>query len=382
MSAKNKKLHIVIASHYLPPHPGGIEMVAYQQAKRLAARGHRVSSLSTKVKHYTAVPVHARHSISTVKAWNGLEKRGVPFPVCSPRLVFAAFRLVKKADVVHVHDVFYQTSLACALAARWYKKPLYVTQHVGMVHHSSPLVLFVQKLVYSTSGRFVWKSAQKIFTLNDTVTAFVKSFGIAEHRIKSTMNGVDTELFHPVESPQKKTELRKKYQLPERKKLVLFVGRLVPKKGYQLLKENPDYVLVFAGSGSAPQDFKTSKHVINLGSMQQESLAEVYRACDVFVLPSVGEGFPLSVQEAMACGLPVITSNDKGYKKYDLNPLKIKLVRPTQKAVQKAISEVVHMTDAKRRHMVAYGRDYAEEHFSWDELIETMLGEYQKGYAR
>ena len=88
------------------------------------------------------------------------------------------------------------------------------------------------------------------------------------------------------------------------------MGRFVPKKGFDILYQakDPSYLLVFVGGGMIPDYIKSDHSVKIIGPLPQEELAMLYKASDVFILPSYGEGFPLSIQEAMATGLPIITS--------------------------------------------------------------------------
>ena len=74
--------------------------------------------------------------IVRVAAWNLTEDRfGAPFPLCAPSLWVHAMRLVRSADVVHVHEVLYLPSWATALGCALQRKPYLLTQHVQVVAH-------------------------------------------------------------------------------------------------------------------------------------------------------------------------------------------------------------------------------------------------------
>ncbi len=374
-----KSLNVVVVSHYLPPHVGGIEMVAYKQAEELVHAGHRVVSMAAKIKGIPPAPVVSeKHAIVQIRAWNFFEKMGVPFPFFAPSLLWRANRYVRRSDAVHIHDVFYMSSMVAALFATFYRKPLFITQHVGLIHHPSKVVVLVQKCVYATVGRLMYRKARRIYTYNESVTAFLVSLGVANQKIVGAMNGVDAQLFRPASATERRA-LRKKYKLPQDQKITLFVGRLVPKKGYKLMLDTwkDDYgKLVFAGSSVTPPDFFTNDTIINLGSMPQASLAELYRASDFFVLPSINEGFPMSVQEAMASGLPIVTTKDPGYKKYQFNEDAVQLIEPKTRHLDAALQSLVRASAEQIVARATYCREYAQKHFSWQKLVAQQVQDY------
>ena len=365
-------------SHYLPPHVGGIEMVADAQAVHLANGGHSVISLAYCPGASSTI---AERTIRHVAAWNGLERFGVPFPLYSPALFWHTLRAVRGADVVHVHDCQYLTSLAGALAARRFKKPLLVTQHVGLVQHSSPIVMAVQRLMHGTGGRYVIHRAHKIFVLNGTVKQFLRGLGAAESRIQLLPNGVDTSLFKPAANRQEKLALRDRFGLPKDEVLVLFVGRQVTKKGFHLLlaaAQGMQYQLVCAGSKEPPKEGTKGAAVHHIGVLSKEKMADLYRACDVFALPSESEGFPLAAQEAMASGLPIVLGADNGYAAYGLDERMVSFVQRDSESVRLAITKLLQLPASEVQKINRYGRDFAVSHFSWPGHIAALTAAYEE----
>lgn len=369
-------MKILLVSHYYPPHVGGMELVAFYQAKLLAAQGHSVTVVTSKVGTEEHSGVFQGVEVVRVPALNLFEKKwGVPFPIFSPSLFFVLMRSAKKVDVVHVHDAFYMSSFFAAVCARWYRKPVVLMQHVEMIAHPSSLVMFLQKVVYATTGAYLFNVSSKILTLNDRVERFLAERGVPQHKLVAFLNGVDTDLFYPATTEEKQV-LKEKLGLAPDKKTLLFVGRFVPKKGFQKLLGIHDarYQMVFCG-GAKPEH--APDHAVFLGSMSHADTAQAYRAADAFVLPSVGEGFPLSVQEAMASGLPVITTNDSGYARYGFNHDLIRLIdNPTTQSVEVAINDLVSDPEHMKA-MSRYSREYALAHFSWAKVIGTLIDIYK-----
>ena len=289
--------------------------MVWQQAQSMAESGYDVTVLTSRYgRSSPEVEAQPRLEVIRVPCSHVLERIStIVFPLFSPRLVFALWRQVKRADVVHIHDVFYMSSWAAAVLAVVARRPILLTQHVAMVDHPSKLVMAVQRLVYGTVGRWIFSKARRVVVYNENVRAFLRSRGVPEARLLLMPNGIDTTQFCPA-TPDERLELRGRFGLPTDRRLVLFVGRLVQKKGYQILLEarDPAFDLVFVGPGTVPRQGRTSG-VHWIGPLDQAQTRALYRACDLFAFPAVGEIFTLVMQEAMACGLPVVTTDDPAY---------------------------------------------------------------------
>lgn len=165
--------------------------------------------------------------------------------------------------------------------------------------------------------------ADKIITVSYSIQRqAVEKFGIAADRLAVIPNGVDHSLFRP-QSPAEKFRLRQKYDLPS--DFALFVGTVEPRKNlhnllvaYGALPEalKKHFPLIIVGYEGWNNDNimrllrKQAEYVRFLGYVPEGDLPPLYGCATFFVYPSFYEGFGLPILEAMACGCPVLSSND------------------------------------------------------------------------
>jgi D-inositol-3-phosphate glycosyltransferase len=368
---------VLIVSAYADPHLGGVEVVVAQPARTRAALGHEVTVVTSRCGADGAGREEVDgYTVVRIPAWNGLEERkGIPFPIWSPSALWRLAGLIHRAEVVHVHDAHYGSSVLAATLARR-RRPLFITQHVGMVEHDTALVRLVQRLVYSWVGRSVWRWAETVTVYNPIVEGFLRGHGVPADNIRLTYNGIDTREFQPGDAAARRMT-RARYGIAPDVPVVLFVGRLVPKKGFGKLVQayGPEYEIVLAGPGRIPPDVPAG--VRFLGPLGRDELRDLYQASDIFAFPAVGEMLTLAMQEAMACGLPVVAAAEEGYSRYGLDPAGVILVHPEPGALRSAFLQI--LADPHRRaYMSAYSRSLAEERFEWQRNAAHQASEYHR----
>jgi glycosyltransferase involved in cell wall biosynthesis len=246
----------------------------------------------------------------SARSCNAIERRlGVPYPLWSPAALSQVGQAARSADAVHLHDCLYLPNLMAYAAARLAGRPIVVTQHVGMVPYRNPALRGLLHVAYRVLARIVLGGATQVVFVSESVRRYFKGFVSFKSPPVLVPNGVDTAVFHPVDETRR-TALRAELGVKRGVPLLLFVGRFVEKKGLPVLRRLaqrlPDAQWLFVGWGALDPERWTLPNVTVVRERSGAQLASLYQAADLLVLPSTGEGFPLVVQEAMACGTPAL----------------------------------------------------------------------------
>ncbi|HTV83639.1 MAG TPA: glycosyltransferase [Acidobacteriaceae bacterium] len=311
VSVYMETMKILMASHYFPSHQGGIETVADELYREFSAREQKVTWMAGGV---TPPPAPAgASSPAPLHVFNFLEKRiGLPFPIPTPGAVRQILREVRRADVLLLHDCLYLHNIVAFLAARLLRTPAIIVQHIAAVPYRNPLLSAANRLATALVTRPMLSKADRVVFISETTRQFFSQvrFRFAPEVI---FNGVDAGLYRPAPAVEK-ASLRRRFDLPDSQPVVLFVGRFVEKKGMAAMRHlaasRPGWIWAFAGWGPLNPSAWGAENVRVFSDLRGSSMADLYRACDSLVLPSWGEGYPLVIQEALACGLPVVCATE------------------------------------------------------------------------
>jgi len=305
-------VNVLLLSHFFESHGGGIELVVRRLAREFARGGLEVRWAATAERDRPAEPVADLRRVP-MHSFNSIERAtGFPYPIWTPTSYPALVESLRWADVIHVQDAVYFGSQLAWRYARAKRKPFVLSQHVGRIPVPSRLYRTMQGVAMRIFTRPMIRGADAVAFAADGVRAELGGMRRVG-AIRVIYNGVDVETFH-AGGGESVDSLRSRLGLDREKPIFLFVGRFSPKKGLEKIREAasaiPGIQWVVIGSGGPDPAAWNLPNVVLPGRQEPEKLGDWYRAADLFVLPSIGEGFPLVLQEAMACGTPCLVTEE------------------------------------------------------------------------
>lgn len=238
------------------------------------------------------------------------------------RAAMAAMRKMITRDppaLVHAAGWGMPACRAAILSANASKIPV-VVDHDTWKDAATGIKALVKRAVLPTMLRRVTHFAPG----GQRQAAFLRRYGVPDSRITPINMTVDVTAIqrHLAENPDARAAFRQRFDLPENAPIVLFLARLVPGKGISdlltawsdLSTALPDVHLVIVGDGPLMPEVRAQDpdRMHLLGRLSGPDVWDAYAAADVFVSPSHGEGWGLTINEAMAAGLPIVMTDAFG----------------------------------------------------------------------
>jgi len=248
----------------------------------------------------------------------------------------------------------------------------------------------VQNLPLPGLRKHLLRLTDLFIVLNEESERRLQEIGLGSIPIMRVPNGVDVEKFTPV-SQDRKRLLRDRLQLVPDGRFVVFTGRLIPRKGVdvllrawrELVQTIPQARLIIVGDGEeapALQQLASElgiEHRVHFAGYQ-DNVVEYLQMADVFVFPSFAEGLSNSLLEAMACGLPIVTTDVEGNKEAIVdgeNGLLVPAVDPTE--LSSALSKVITCRSLADR-LGSEARRTVVSKYSLEQVAERYIRVYQQ----
>jgi glycogen synthase len=321
-----------------------------------------------------------------------------------------------RPDVVHVHHLRNSISYEAISIFQRRHVPV-VLSPLGVLHDHyvvrdrdfplrdepdfSNLVYTVPQLIgLLWRSRKPWRSLQnyfihsalrrsdKIIALSDHEAGLLRNIGVPESKIRTIPLWIDTKYIQSIEG-----EPRERFPRP----VILYVGQLKYRKGFDVLahampyvvKEFPEASFVYVGHNPRNEPALreicrgngTEENLKFLGRVTEEEKIRLFRAADVYVLPTRYEGFGLPLLEAMAAGVPVVSSDIPVVSEIvqnGRNGLLAKLEDPEDLA--RCVIEAVKDQDLRRK-IVQGGLETVEKRYDENTIVNRILGVYREAIA-
>jgi glycosyltransferase involved in cell wall biosynthesis len=258
-------------------------------------------------------------------------------------------------------------------------KPLVVTAHGGDVYD-----LPFRDNYYRSLARYVLSNADQVIAVSRFIEEKLLSLGVPSSKLNVIPNGYDRQLFRP----RPLLQARRQLNLPVDKKILLSVSNLVDVKGHYFLIEamksilckRSEVMLILVGSGPLKKvlekrlrELGLEGKVLIIGGKKHEEIPIWMNACDLFVLPSLSEGFPTVIPEALACGKPVVGTKVGGVSEILKNKEVGLLVEPQN--ISSLALGIIEALNEKWHPRVIH--EYAEQ-YSWNNLVPRIISIYEK----
>jgi glycosyltransferase involved in cell wall biosynthesis len=316
-------MKILQVYHIYPAVFGGVSKVVYDIVKELSRKGYDIVIFTTnayldkkflgsyelndgvKIYHFPAI---LRNFIGNVA-------------IADHTFISYVKRMIRTFDVIHLHGYRTFQNVIVHYYAKKYKVPF-----ILQAHGSLPRIMGKQKLkwIYDMFfGHRLLRDTSKIIALTHLEAWQYKVMGVPDRKITVIPNGIDLSEYTVLPS---KGFFKKKFNIPDNKKIILYLGRIHKTKGVDLLirayahlvkdMKCNDLVVVIAGPDdghlhevkSLASSLGVSASVLFTGFISSEDKLKALIDADVFVTPSF-YGFPLTFLEACATGTPVVTTS-------------------------------------------------------------------------
>lgn len=305
------KVHILFLNYEFPPLGGGAgnatKYLFLEFAKQEDLEIDLITSSTDKLKIEKFAKNIRIHYLDIGKKGNIHYQSNIDLLKYSWKAYFYGKGLIKKKKFDLIHAFF---GIPCGYIAMKLRLPYIVSLRGSDVPFYNPRFAKLDKVVFHRLSRRIWRRARVVIANSEDLKGLAMKTFAGE--IDVIPNGVDTREFKPL----KNKKISKKIRL-------ISTGRLIARKGYQYLipalkgLKNVELTLVGGGDLRSELEELARKNQVKVnftGEVKHDEIVKYLQNSDIFVLPSLNEGMSNSILEAMACGLPIITTDTGGSK--------------------------------------------------------------------
>lgn len=360
---------LAFCDYFADPSSGGAERVALEVYRRLADQGATIRVITTMPDTMRPVGSIERLEVRVIPSVELARPLGIQASL-APSLFLKLRSLANdfRPDVLNANTLFFQTSLAAALVARATRIPLVTSVQIAGLDLMPQPARFLGTAYERTLGRFILSQSTRVIAPGPSVRDHLVRLGTPAGRIVLVPNGVDLRRFWP-----------RPDTVQNDPSVIIFVARLIVNKGpdtllsalLQLHRDGVSFKAIFIGDG--PLRRQLEHRALPLGSAvsflgQQPDVAPHLRQADLLIRPSLTEGMPLGILDAMASRVCVIASDIDGNRDlvtHGQNGILFPVGDPTK--LSEAIRDLL-ANPARRAELAQAGHQTAQR-YGWDAIV-------------
>lgn len=363
---------LALCDYFSTEASGGSERAALELYSRLVTQGATVRVITTMLRAGQRPPSLPGLEVLVIPSLDLARPLGVqaglaPALFYRVRSTAAAFR----PDVIHGHTLFFQGSLAAAMLHRAAGVPLVTTAQIAGLEQLREPVRAIGRAYEQTVGRFIIARSDRLIAVSPSVRAHLLTLGADPGRISVIPNGVDLNQFGG----------RRASRAAAAPPIVAFVGRLINNKGPETLvdallelhRQRVPFKARFYGDGPMRDELVARAHgaatAIEFVGHVSDVAAQLAEA-DILVRPSLTEGLPLAVLEAMASQVCVIASDIPGNRDLISDGANGVLVPPRDPQRLAAAIRTMIEAPSRRSALAAAGYQTAQA-YSWNHVVAS-----------
>jgi glycosyltransferase involved in cell wall biosynthesis len=285
-------------------------------------------------------------------------------------------------DIIHVQHLWVAT----------YCASLTGIPYIATVH-GTDLMGYEKDQRYHAYAEQGAAGAERLISISGQITEKTLAlYDVPEQKIETILNGFSTDIFKPLGT--EKQEIFDAYGIPETDYLVSFVGKLTDFKGVDILikaaaayeKELGSVTTIITGMGALKQELDGLvaelglRHVHFIGHQPQQAVAKINSAADLATFPSRVEPFGLVAIEALACGTPVVTTNQGGFPDFINEQVGALVDVDSPGQLAEAIMHEIRSNAKEKKG--PYAAQYAADGFSWKKKVKQFFELYRDVVGR
>jgi glycosyltransferase involved in cell wall biosynthesis len=390
----------VVQSYFPFQDRGGPVVKVRALAHGLAARGHQITVLTADLGVEGATNDTAglkferhpwgwraeEHGVQTIYLTSLARYRALTL---NPHVIGFCRASISQFDLVHLYGLYDLLGPAASYFCRRRGVP-YVIEPMGM-YRPIDRSFRLKRLWHAGLGDASWSHAARIIATSEMEAQELLEEGVSDKKVVLRYNGID---LGSSSMNRSKGSFRKKWGILPEEPMVVFLGRLIPRKGADVLIDAFAQAcaergrLIIAGPEGEPgyraalekraRDAGVESKVIFTGALYDQDKSALLMDADIFALPSRYENFANSAAEAIAFGVPVIITDFCGIRSL-VNGRAGLVVAPEKMELAKAINSLI--SDAGLYGKLKAGCAEVTAQLGWDRLTEQMEGYYTQVLA-